>query len=183
MVLNGAPGCGKDTIANMLKKRVYELQNVKFAEPLGKMLAAMIGVEYESEEYYLWREDKKDVIHPMLGMTPRQFLIYMSEEVVKLKFGRDYFGKIAGNVVNSTDKPIVVTDCGFQYEYEAFKQSLSGDNDIRLVRVLRDGCDYENDSREYVVDKDPVIDSIFINDYDDLHGLENGVECMLLSFF
>ncbi len=79
--LTGKAGVGKSTIANILVKD-YGYRCVPFAEPLKDMLAA-IGLTHD--ELY---GDKKEVVNPNYGVTPRHMMQTLGTE-----WGRNLIGE------------------------------------------------------------------------------------------
>jgi hypothetical protein len=88
-------------------------------------------------------------------LSLRQAMIYISELVMKPKFGENYFGVArAKDIVDGE----VATDssCGFIEELPPLIERLGQDN-ILLIRVHREGATFEGDSRNYI--PDGVIDN------------------------
>jgi len=97
------------------------------------------------------------------GLSMRQALIKVSEEVIKPNFGKDYFGKAtAMSIINcdayNLDEDIFyITDSGFIEELDRFvdivEEQTNGCNHVYLlVNLYRDGTSFEkyNDSRSYI---------------------------------
>lgn len=155
--LNGPPRSGKDTIGEMFKSMTdLDVKVLKFAEPVKMAAHATIsllsGDSYvKSMEHY---NDCKDEPHAdFFQATPRDAYISMSEDYCKNLFGDDVFGVAMVRRISGLDpKPdiVVITDCGFQEEVDVLKTAY----DCRIVQVTRDGCDFENDSRGWLLDQD-----------------------------
>ncbi|CAH9014639.1 putative ATP-binding protein [Vibrio phage 495E54-1] len=80
--------------------------------------------------------------------SKREWLIHVSENVVKPSFGKDAFGKM---FVNSLPKEgvVAVSDGGFPEEIKPVIGHIGTEN-ITIVRIQREGCDFSNDSRNYL---------------------------------
>lgn len=153
-LLNGPPGCGKDTAGAMLAN-MLEGCTLKFAESLKeathRMLAGFVGngiVPFDWDAY----EDCKDAPNPdFFGVTPRQMYIAVSEKLLKPLLGHGFFGReMALRIGALWDAgSVVITDCGFQEEVDALRDALP-DAKYHLVRLRRKGCDFSADSRGYI---------------------------------
>lgn len=82
-----------------------------------------------------------------MGMSPREFMIWISEDVIKPKFGKDYFGVRFNQKVKECDAPVVCTDGGFPDEIIAL---INAGNEVKLCRLHRDGFTFAGDSRNYI---------------------------------
>lgn len=88
------------------------------------------------------------------NLTIRQAMVYVSELVVKPHFGSDYFGKVrAHKIAGDLYKPgsfLGIDDStGFEGELPPVIDLL-GQESLMLLRVHREGCDYDGDSRGYI---------------------------------
>jgi len=97
-------------------------------------------------KYY---ESVKDTETTPFGVTYRQFQIDISEKFLKPLYGQDIFGRLLKTrclaVEPNIDPIFIVSDCGFQIEVDTLKE-----HNVLLVRMVREGCDFSKDSREYV---------------------------------
>jgi hypothetical protein len=82
------------------------------------------------------------------GLSRREALIYVSEEIIKPKFGKDFFGVKAAQELDNTDN-YCFSDGGFQEELVPIINKLGADN-IILIQLTREGCDFSSDSRRYI---------------------------------
>lgn len=156
VLVNGAPGAGKDEVGKWFDT-VLGYSQLKLTNPMDNFISDLIPSEYHFDTYRNDRNFKELKVFAGGTMSMRDVLIKLSEEFVKPVFGEDAFGVSCGrllNLINRIDKNsegVVITDCGFQKEVEAVvEESKLCKNDIALIRVLRDGCDFSNDSREFV---------------------------------
>ncbi len=146
LILNGPPGCGKDTLAKMLAERNAWL-HYEFKDVLYKETAEYYGVSLEEMKFWAVDRKLKDEIWPEFEMTPRAMLIHVSEDICKPMHGEDYFGRQLGRTASMTGSEVVVSDGGF--EAECLVQEDYFEN-VWLIRLWRDGCSFENDSRDYI---------------------------------
>lgn len=140
--LNGPPGCGKDEIASIMAIR-YNFMHWKFADFIKDIAGAALTLNRQTIEA------NKDKLHITIAMTIRQFLIWLSEEAFKPKFGRDIFGELIADKLSTTShERIIFSDSGFSEEYKpvAFA-NFKGRN--LLLEIERPGCNFNNDSRSY----------------------------------
>ena len=83
-------------------------------------------------------------------MTLRQFYIHVSENVMKPLFGIDIFGRLAVEYIkNTTQKITTISDSGFPDEAMPVVEHFGLDN-VFLIRIHRNGCDFQGDSRSYI---------------------------------
>jgi hypothetical protein len=149
ILLNGPPRAGKDTVADILS-RTFSYEKKSFALPLKRAIASFFNKDLA------WLEDNKD--NPISNPTTyRDLLIGMSENVIKPKLGLTFFGKLlADEVSDSAAHNFVITDCGFTEEVHEFISQLCKQIreiqslKLHLWRVTRPGCDFTNDSREFI---------------------------------
>lgn len=146
VLINGPPGCGKDTLVNGLAAYIA-FMHLKVSSPLKRMLAAMLNVDLR------WIEENKDTKVLMLGgITVRQALIDMSEKYMKVLYGEDIMGRIAHDRARySANRLTITSDSGFTVESERIIHNAGKINCI-IIRVHRDGCTFDGDSREWMPD-------------------------------
>lgn len=141
LALNGPPGVGKDFLALYLRQH-RDFAHFKFATPLKLMLAELFDVSPQFIE-----KEKDQLIH---GHTIRQWLIELSENFVKPRAGRGFFGKmLAFRLLKSFATRIVISDCGFVAELEALANALPSYH-IQPLSIAREGHTFEFDSRSYL---------------------------------
>jgi hypothetical protein len=154
IVLNGAPSSGKDTIANFFRERLrFSHQEVK--QELFDVALAISGID--RVEWFIRYDDrtfntKEKPWDKLLGLSQREYLIKISEEWMKPVFGSDIFGKKAGQRIMASSHvggEFIFSDGGFQDELDAMSREIGTDN-ILLVRLHRDGCNFKNDSRSHL---------------------------------
>jgi hypothetical protein len=140
--LNGPPGCGKDTVGEILAKEGAAVP-IKFAAPLRIAAAALYGIDESAIESM-----KAQKI--AAGLTLRDFMIHLSEDVAKVWFGDECFGAIAAEKVCQIGAPaIAVTDAGFELEVSRCIADLP-DYAPEIWHITRAGCSFAGDSRNYI---------------------------------
>jgi len=146
VLVNGPPGCGKDTLVGGLATYI-QFMHLKVSSPLKRMLAAMLNVDLR------WIEENKETKIKVLGyITVRQALIDMSEKYMKLLYGEDVMGRIASDIGRySPSKLTVTSDSGFSIESERIIYN-AGRNNCIIIRLHREGCTFEGDSRHWMPD-------------------------------
>lgn len=161
--LNGPPGCGKDTLAHMLVEHM-ESQGVEtpimispFSLPLRFMAFSMVGDSYSQSRY----EDFKRRNFPAFNRTGRQLMIDVSESFLKPMYGMNCLARMKIEQLKAInfDGLVIMPDCGFMIEVSSLRQDI-GANNLYVVRIHRDKCSFNNDSREWVYsDHDTDLDN------------------------
>lgn len=156
VILNGPPGCGKDTIANSWSEKTLGNDEFRphvkaFKEPMYRVAAAALGLPlHEFMELYNDREWKEHNRPEWGGKSVRDLMIATSESYLKPMFGETCMGKLAVSSIQqripSQNDVIVFSDGGFKAEVEELEKHFH----VRVVQILRDGCSFEGDSRSYI---------------------------------
>lgn len=156
VILNGPPGCGKDTIANSWLEKTLGNDEFRphvkaFKEPMYRVAAAALGLPlHEFMELYNDREWKEHNRPEWGGKSVRDLMIATSENYLKPMFGETCMGKLAVSSIQqripSQNDVIVFSDGGFKAEVEELEKHFH----VRVVQILRDGCSFEGDSRSYI---------------------------------
>ena len=149
VLLNGPPGSGKDTIADAMCAQ-WGYTKLKFADPLRAAVPAMLNVPQDTYDQLIDDQVAKNQATPrLLNMSPRELQIWLSEEVMKPKWGPRVFGELALNkIAASKENYFVISDSGFYDEAQVLLEALPGR--VYLVRLYRDGHDFRGDSRSYI---------------------------------
>lgn len=148
LVLSGPPGSGKDTLARFIEA-LGEARCFRLADPLYDCLYAVCGGFVNKDNVNRIKREKYPVV---ADFDVREFLIDISENYFKPSYGKDFFASITCDRINSESPRLaVVIDCGFEEEVRCFVDVFGVDN-VSLLRLSRDGCDYllSNDSRSVV---------------------------------
>jgi len=156
LILNGPPSSGKTTIAREIVRVLGGRGKIavqdSFAAPMKHFIATALGERYQ--------QMNKEKARPELnGASVRDFLIDLSQNYMKVKYGDDIFGRwlmhrTLRDPVTNPDY-VVVDDGGFAPEIEAVTNRT-------VIRVVRPGCSFARDSRGYV----QIFNYPFINDGD-----------------
>lgn len=155
LLLNGPPKSGKDTIVKELTQYL-KFQHLKFSMPIKRAVAALLDIRESDLENY------KDVGTPILQPagttlkeyrdTPRNLLIAMSEDLLKPRYGDDFFGRVFWqHAKQSASQLIIASDCGFESEIERVVSNAGSRNCI-IIRLHRTGTTFDGDSRSYLRD-------------------------------
>lgn len=147
IILNGPPGCGKDTIAEEMRDTLG-FHKCRFKEPMFTIALAASGISEEDWwSRYNDRSLKEEPWDRLGGLSCRKFLIKISEEWIKPMFGQNAFSKLAFSQV----KPgvSVFSDGGFPDEFSEMVSEF-GRRNVKLVRLHREGYSFEGDSRDYL---------------------------------
>jgi hypothetical protein len=146
IIFNGPPGTGKDEAASFFEARGFI--HLSFKKVLFKETIEHFGVsEHWFMNGYHEREIKERPEEALQGLSRREALIHVSEEIIKPNKGLDFFGLcVAAEIQSGCD--YAVSDGGFIEELTPIINIIGADN-IVLVQLTRDGCDYSSDSRRY----------------------------------
>lgn len=148
VILNGPPGCGKDTISKLLLAHGFAQCENK--ESMHDIALAMSGIDRKRWfRRYNNREKKELPWDELNGMSIREFMIYISEVCVKTAFGNAQFGKLATRSALSKNSNVVFSDGGFQEEMGMLQEGFGADN-VLLVQLFRAGHSFDGDSRNYL---------------------------------
>lgn len=173
IILNAPPSSGKDIAADWIVAK-YGAQHLRFKDQLYRVAAQVAGIpltrmvtlasdrEYKEKPARFFRVGGKFV-------TPRQWLIHCSENIVKPLLGKDFFGKSLANSIESDI--VVVSDGGFP---EELVPVLAAGHDVYVLRIVRDGYTFEGDSRKYF-DTSPLYKCILVTNNNTLERYENKI--------
>lgn len=157
-ILNGPPGTGKDEACSYLETLGYT--HLSFKYELFKETFKQFNV---SKEWFMpGYNDRsiKEKYDEVLGMSRRDAMIYTSEVIIKPRYGNDYFGKSVANQLKHGGF-YCCSDGGFVEEILPIINKLGKENVI-ILQLTREGCDFSSDSRryfdgniteEYIIDK------------------------------
>lgn len=157
ILLNGPAGVGKDTLGKILFDKYMEAGHTvyhgEFKNGLRRVIKGMLS-EYHYAlflKHSKCRVAKERPQEYLGGKSPRDFQIWVSEEVIKPTFGEDYFGKLALEYCREAQETIgadvaIFTDSGFESE----RAPLERNHACFTVALHREGCTFEGDSRGYL---------------------------------
>lgn len=146
----GPPKSGKDTVCDIL----INLYPNKFNKLSAKTQLFSDTCDFYSVSMSWFLHDydiNKDNTHDCLGgISKRQALIHVSENIMKPKYGNDYYGNSLISQLNP-NKINILSDCGFIEEMEPLIHRYNQD-EVCIVRVSKSGTSYvrSGDSRRYI---------------------------------
>lgn len=158
VLLNGPPSCGKDTTADFLVANgehdipafagaSLPYSKHEFKSKLISLACEIADITREQWEEMYTRKGKETPNALLNGASPRQFLIHISEYVIKPLMGDLYFGRIAARKL--LDGVNVFSDSGFLSEALALMEGVPLEN-VLVVKIKRPGCTFAGDSRDYL---------------------------------
>jgi len=172
VLLNGAPGSGKDTIANYIcavhgDNWVHLQYKHMLKRVVGACLENAIGIAKTENMQSAWADDRalKDSPCPLLnGKTYRDLYIDMAEKILKPYFGKDIFGlqvqrqieeiyakNYAKNQACNVNSNVIVSDLGFIEEsLPTLNWAQRTGQDVYLIHLYRGDCTFDKDSRGYI---------------------------------
>lgn len=154
IICNAPPGAGKDTLCNYVTLHNKTFATGKFADPLKKAAKELYGLTEQQVKYFesdlTIKNAKQDVL---FGNSWREVLIDLSEKYMKPKYGKDVFGKILTNKINTMPAigpfNLIISDGGFNEEVQPLVDTYGKDK-VVIVRIHRKGCDFSTDSRAFI---------------------------------
>lgn len=183
IILNGPASIGKDTIGSALAKD-YGCIPTSFKRPMFEIAASILGARAFSKFITAYDDrDQKELPHDFLGgKTCREFMIWISESVVKPLFGNQQFGKLMSEHIQLCDEgfSFVCTDGGFP---EEVIQLVEDGHDVTVVRLFMEGKTFAGDSRDYIRIKEshfPDCDKYQEHDVNLVNGdIDGGVQAVV----
>lgn len=153
-MFNGPPRIGKDVLAESLR---FDL-----GLPLEDKHTLAKEVIKQASEYFNYSDiyDKwgvtgfKDTHDDVLGQTPRRSVLDFSKKFVADK----PFNSICRPVFNKITSDSIITDIGFQREYDTFKCLEDKGFTVVVIQLRHPDFEYRDDDRYYVeVDEDHLL--------------------------
>lgn len=160
--LSGPPHSGKDTLgailAGMLRKHNIPVELHALSLPMRLSVYGLLGLPYTVEHYDAHKDDRIEVPGKPLWTSIRQEMIALSETHVKPRLGHGWWGQALLNRRENMDAVVIVTDMGFRAEHDVFEAAF-GEMNCAWPHIHRTGCDFSNDSRNYVGKGFPVFNN------------------------
>lgn len=148
-MFNGPPHIGKDVLAESLR---FDLNlPLEQKHTLAKEVIKQASAYYKVEEIEtMWNVTGfKDAFHEGLQQTPRRAVLDYSK-----KFTVDKpFNAICHptyKLINSSKSDAIITDIGFQREWDTFKCLEDLGHTVVLIQLRHPDFDFSNDGRYYV---------------------------------
>jgi hypothetical protein len=166
LLVNGPPSSGKDALGECLRPAHV----TKFAKGLKERTHALYCMHGYPHDFFESRKNKP--CQEFLGITPRQAYIEVSENHFKRLHGQGIFGEFVRDELRARQQisPVplaVITDSGFLPEAEVI---IGAFDDVRIVRMHRQRCNFKGDSRGYIYPKIPSLDVENVGTLDDLRS-------------
>lgn len=175
LILNGPKGVGKDFLMELLAEHII-FHHIEFKRTLVEMVKTIYSLTQGEFEYLSLRENKEKKFKRLGGKSIRDCMIEVSEKVIKQFYGKDFFGKKA--LEDCCDILLnIATDGGFVPEVMAL---VEGGAEVVVIRLHKEGYDFEGDSRGYLPDLNCYTTYDVENDWSDdvvkrvLHIIERG---------
>lgn len=147
IILNGPAGVGKDTIADVMVIKGVCCEKVSFKSPMFDVAKGMLSID-EFDWFiknYNNRDEKEKPQNILGGKSIREFMIWISQSVMKPVFGSDVFGKRLAQSLG--DGCYICADGGFASE---IKPLIEAGVEVTLIRLHRAGYTFDGDSRSYI---------------------------------
>lgn len=149
VILNCPPRSGKDTIADIFATQ-DNFTGLSFKSKLIE-IALMVSNVPKDEWDYRYELDKDVPWSRLGGLSQRNYLIKISEDWVKPVHGKSYFGNmVKQDILSGGIGNYILPDGGFREEIVPLYQEFK--NDVLILQWERDGCSFENDSRDWITD-------------------------------
>ena len=147
VLINGPPRSGKDTIAGILTRH-FEARHIKASAPLKRGLQAIFNID---DPKVLEQNKDEPSSYLFNRMSVRDFQIKLSEDFMKILFGKDIFGRLLVRQMQmmTNAKFTVISDLGFIEELEPLRMQYSRAN-IYIIYLHRPGRTFHGDSRSYL---------------------------------
>lgn len=168
VLFNAPKNVGKDMICDFLVGEFENSEKFEFKKHLVRLCKIIYSISDDDWDKYSSREYKE--VKMFNGKSIRDILIEVSEEVIKPKYGRDYFGILTGkDIDNSSSEYFFGSDCGFYEEVESAAKDVVTSQVPLLFRIFKDGHDFSGDSRGYI-DKEKASIFFKVVDIENVHG-------------
>lgn len=193
--LNAPAGAGKDALCEGLHSYIntpgFEVVHMEFKELLFDIAIRASGLSRKLW-FALYEREYKERVCPYLqvngqNVSPRDWMIHCSENIMKPTFGNDVFGKAFASKLKELEAKtpadtkliVVVSDGGFIEESIPVVETVGPDNYflVRIHRLHKDGSEYnfDGDSRRYIYAKEfpehlQMAETDILNEEGDLEG-------------
>lgn len=134
ILICGAMGSGKDTLADFLCYYIADSRRIAFAAPLKEMAPVMFDFP---PEWCSTHEGKNKYI-PAAGMTVGEILQQLGTDAVHPVFGKDVWCRIAKAKIDAShNKTFIISDCRTLAEADFFMNHMR--YNTRILWIEREG--------------------------------------------
>jgi hypothetical protein len=148
LIFNGPPGSGKDEACHFLQS-MYGYKHLRMKDQLFIDTAYYFGVDLDwFMSDYSDRSSKEMPRNELSGRSKREALIYVSEQVMKSRYGKDYYGRKTSEKIDMVSS-YCFSDGGFVEEVLPVINTVGRQN-ICIAQIYRTGCSFSSDSRNYI---------------------------------
>jgi hypothetical protein len=176
VLLNAPAGAGKDTVAEYLCNHFGCLHR-SFKAALFEVAQAISGTTQAQWDVWYTREGKEMPREELGGLSPRDYLIWASEVVVKPRHGQQHFGKIAAKGLDKDNLMrygYVFSDSGFDEEVQPLIDKFGIDR-IKVIQFTGQGkTNFAGDSRNFLTRRDGLAIMTTTND-DSVERIANDI--------
>ena len=148
VIFNAPPNSGKDFLGEKLAE-FLEGPVLRFKDTLYEDTAKYLSLN--KEVFIKLATDRRTKDAPMgFGssisptITPRQALIHVSENIIKVDKGKAYFGETLAKRLRQGWN--IITDGGFEEEFPPIAEASDR---VYVIQLSADKCSFEGDSRDY----------------------------------
>lgn len=172
IVTNAIAGSGKDTFVNKYLEQHPEAVHIRFKNPMYRIMAERYGLTFD-EVLRLNEHENKDVPQDSLGgKTPREIVIGISEDEIKVARGETGVAQFIIDEILDTEehgrKTFIFSDGGFKAEVDFIQLILKR---YGLKRFTIVGIDNPNakpletkDSRSLFEEHDVILENNLVED-------------------
>jgi hypothetical protein len=180
IALCGKKRCGKDTVANYIRDKYPEYNNLKISQQLKDIIKIIFDFNDDQIE-----SDLKDAIDPIWNVTPRKTMQFVGTELMQYEIqkilpdiGRLFWIKsfINKNILNNNNK-IIITDLRFLHEYEELKKYNA------IIVKIEKNENQNEDSHPSELEYLKIPADYIINNEGSLDDLKNNVNKCLFEMY
>lgn len=156
IAFNSPAGSGKDFVGAELEKVLREkykktTEKHSFKDGLYEYAHSQVKHLLTKDEFMVLctnRILKEEPLSVLYNMSPREFLIHTSEKQAKKLYGQNVWVEYVYNKITEYRDYIIITDMGFQNEYDYLAEN---GYDVIVIQLQRGSKnDFSGDSRNFV---------------------------------
>lgn len=162
ILINGPARSGKDTLAEaIIQEWLVKIDDTtyathKFADIMHTFWESVFCTMLDYEDFVEHvKGSKKSIQNPLIGISYRQGMIALSEELIKPMLGKDFFGRYTAADIDfhaklrNDEYVAVISDSGFKEEAVCIIEKFGAEN-VLLIKLYRPGFTFVGDSRNYI---------------------------------